>query len=118
MRFSSDIVSAASGERDAIAAELRAFVAAPDFPCVGAKAALRKHQLEIFVASDIKSTAYDRIVTHRLQDFAGQRDVKRAIFVSQAVIYHGQTALTELEFETFLWQRLTAFHTIDVEDFQ
>jgi FPC/CPF motif-containing protein YcgG len=118
MRYSSDIFTTAPEEEEAIARELEAFVGAPDFPCVGAKAALRRHQLEIFVASDIRSSDCDRIVTHRLQDFAVNSDLERSLFVSYAVIYRGGRALSEAEFETFLWQRLTALHVVDAEDFR
>jgi len=118
MHTNSEIVAVSAKERKTIAAELRAFVAEPDFPCVGAKAALRRHQLEILVASDIRHGAHDRILTERLQAFAVKHDVDDKMFVSQAVVYRGGGQLSETEFETFLWQRLTALHTIDAEDFR
>lgn len=114
----SDILAPSKIETARIAAELKAFVAAPDFPCVGAKAALRRHQLEILVASDIRRDAYDRIVTRRLQQFAIGHDVDQTMFVSQAVVYRNDRDLSECEFETFLWQRLSAFHAIDAESYR
>jgi len=113
----SDIVAVTAAEREKIAADLKEFVANPDFPCVGAKAALRRHQLEIVVASDIRRNAFDRIVTRWLQYFAVRHDVGDKMFVSQAVIFMSDRALSEVEFETYLWQRLSAFHAIDAEDF-
>lgn len=117
MNPTSDIIALSRAERETIAAELKDFVAQPDFPCVGAKAALRRHQLEVLVASDIRRDAYDRLITRRLQDFASQYDPDEKMFVSQAIIYRNDRAVSEVEFETYLWQRLSAFHAIDAEDF-
>lgn len=111
----SDIVSQTQRDTQQIVDELRAFVAAPDFPCIGAKAALRRHQLEIVVVSDIRRSACDRFVTRHLQDFACRQDFDETLFVSQAVIYRSDSQLAEEEFETYLWQRLTALHAIDRE---
>lgn len=118
MQPHSDIIATTIADRDQIADELRTFVAAPDFPCVGAKAALRRHQLEILVASDIRRNAYDRLVTHRLQEFAIGHDIDQTMFVSQAIVYRNDADLTECQFETFLWQRLSAFHAIDAETYR
>lgn len=100
-----------------LAAHLRRFVEAPEFPCVGAKAALRRHQLEIVVASDIRSPSCDVLITRRLQEFAIRHDSGDSIFVSQAVIFENAPPLSEDAFETHLWQRLTALHVIDRRDF-
>jgi FPC/CPF motif-containing protein YcgG len=114
----SDIVSVSAQDTQDIADELKHFVAAAEFPCVGAKAALRRHQLEIVVVSDIRRNAYDRFVTQHLQNFAGRQDLDETLFVSQAVIYRCDRALSESEFETYLWQRLSALHAIDREHFR
>jgi FPC/CPF motif-containing protein YcgG len=52
-----------------------------------------------------------------LQDFAARIDLGSTMFVRQAVIFKNRHPLTEEEFETFLWQRLSAFHVIVAEDF-
>ena len=117
MKYPSEIIAATPRQHADLAAELKAFVAAPDFPCVGAKAALRRHQLEILVASDIRRPAHDRRITAALQDFAARHDNDDRLFVSQAVIFQNDRELSETEFETYLWQRLTAFHAIDREEF-
>ena len=101
-----------------IASELRDFVASPDFPCVGAKAALRRHQLEILVASDIRRSGSDQLIAQRLQNFAIRHDGNDTMFVSQAVVFSNHRPLSEGEFETHLWQRLTALHAIDKRHFQ
>jgi uncharacterized protein len=100
-----------------IADELREFVADASFPCVGAKAALRRHQLEILVADDIRRDFSDRAITRRLQDFAIGHDLDDKLFVSQAVIFRNDADLSEDAFETCLWQRLSSLHKIDREDY-
>jgi len=117
MHPKSDIIDLPPEERAKIAAELQAFVADPNFPCVGAKAALRRHQLDILVASDFRRDAFDKRVTRRLQDFAVRHDLDDRMFVSQAVIYLNDRPLSERDFETYLWQRLSSFHAIDAQDF-
>jgi FPC/CPF motif-containing protein YcgG len=118
MHVPSDIIGLRPHDRDEIADELRAFVAAPEFPCVGAKAALRRHQLEILVVPDIRRGESDRLIARRLQDFAIRHDVDDTMFVSQAVIFQNDADLSETAFETHLWQRLTSLHVIDREDFR
>jgi FPC/CPF motif-containing protein YcgG len=100
-----------------IAVELKNFVAKPSFPCVGAKAALRRHQLAVCVAGDLRCSRFDEMITRCLQDFAARNDPDSRMFVSQAVIFPRGASLSEQQFETHLWQRLTALHNIDKRDF-
>lgn len=104
-------------EADEIAQQLRSFVVDPQFPCVGAKAALRRDQLEVLVAGDIREASRDRDITHVLQRFAEEHGDARKVFVSQAVVFTNKNRLSELEFETHLWQRLSAIHRIDAEHY-
>ena len=118
MLVESDIIALRAHDKKQIAADLRDFVASPEFPCVGAKAALRRHQLEILVAPDIRHGGSDKLITHRLQAFAIRHDGDDKMFVSQAVIFQNDADLSEAEFETHLWQRLTSMHAIDRQDYQ
>jgi len=96
--------------------DLKAFLENPDFPCVGAKAALRRHQLQILVASDIRSGLYDRRLAEWLASLAEQYDANGTLFVSRAVVYPSAVHLSETQFETCLWERLSALHAIDAEE--
>jgi FPC/CPF motif-containing protein YcgG len=118
MHVESDILALRAHDKKQIAADLRAFVASPEFPCVGAKAALRRHQLEILVVPDIRHGGSDKLITRGLQDFAIRHDGDDTMFVSQAVIFQNDAQLSEVEFETHLWQRLTSLHAIDRQDYQ
>lgn len=103
-----------TGERqpDALADDLRRFIRAPDFPCVGAKSALAKGQLEIFAARDIGSAWNDIAITQALLDFANTpRDPDR--FASFAVIFEGPGDLSEQAFEKRLWERVQSLSDKD-----
>jgi FPC/CPF motif-containing protein YcgG len=117
MKINSQIRTPPRSYADRIGEELKSFIESPLFPCVGAKAALRRHQLNIIVASDIRRRHSDEFIVKRLQDFAVRHDRDPRIFVSQAVIFESRDALGEEEFETFLWQRLSALHELDRRDF-
>jgi uncharacterized protein len=77
----------------------------------------RRHQLEILVASDIRLSGSDHLIAQRLQDFAIRHDGNDKMFVSQAVVFSNDSELSEAQFETHLWQRLTALHAIDKRDY-
>lgn len=83
------------------------------FPCVGAKAALAHHALHFVVAADLRSAADDARIVRQLQDFAAQTP-SDATFVSLAVLFERTPRLDESQFESNLWERLAAFHAIDV----
>jgi FPC/CPF motif-containing protein YcgG len=89
-----------------------AFVGAPDFPCLGAKASLAKHKLHPVCACDIASAQDDERVTAGLQAFATRHD-EQSLFVSVAVLFPCSARLSERDFEMALWQRLRAIHAID-----
>lgn len=102
---------------ESIADELRQFVGDPQFPCVGAKAALRRGQLDITVVDDIRNAASDRRMTQSLQCFAERNNGDR-MFVSKAFVFADAIKLDEVVFETHLWQRLAGMHAIDLENYR
>ena len=118
MLVKSDIIAVRPHDTNLIARELNDWVASPEFPCIGAKAALRRHQLAILVVPDIRLGSSDALITARLQDFAIRHDTDEKMFVSQAVIFHNDADLSEEEFETHLWQRLVSLHAIDRRDYR
>jgi FPC/CPF motif-containing protein YcgG len=118
MPVDSEIYAVRACDKDQIASALREFVASADFPCVGAKAALRRHQLNILVVPDIRHGGSDKLITTSLQDFAVRHDIDETMFVSQAVVFQNDADLSEADFETYLWQRLTSFHSLDCQTYQ
>jgi len=116
MRYVSERENTSCYDARQVADDLKAFLEQPDFPCVGAKAALRRHQLQILVATDIRESVHDRQVADWLATLADQYDADGTLFVSRAVVYPSEAHLSETQFETCLWERLSALHAIDVED--
>ncbi|MBJ3783735.1 guanitoxin biosynthesis heme-dependent pre-guanitoxin N-hydroxylase GntA [Devosia sediminis] len=86
--------------------ELEDFILANDFPCVGAKSALRKGQLTTYVAHSLASAWNDVEIHDRLMQFAWAYQAEPTLFTSFAVIYEQPVSLTEAEFEQFMWERL------------
>lgn len=80
-------------------------VADPHFPCVGAKSALGKGQMDILVARDITSGWDDLRILPALAETVARYRRDRALFRTLAVIFEGPSDLTEAAFERHLWAR-------------
>lgn len=95
--------------RDAGEDELRARIAAPDFPCVGAKSALARGTLRTLVCHSLAS-GWDDVLIHRaLMDWAqGYRDDPTGLR-SLAVVFSGPDDLDEAGFEALMWERIQSF---------
>ena len=93
---------------------LDAHVAAADFPCVGAKAALAKGTLAVLACDRIDSAWDDLRIHDGLMHFAADYRAEPRLFRSFAVIFDGPDALSEDAFETALWQRAQSISDKDV----
>jgi FPC/CPF motif-containing protein YcgG len=91
---------------DPLAAKFRQFVARPGFPCVGAKSALAKRQLQFVVARDITSAWDDLRIYPALFNFAKAYRSHKTLFQSFIVLFRGPRSLDEAQFEIYLWERL------------
>jgi FPC/CPF motif-containing protein YcgG len=95
------------GVRDAF----QAFVEAPDFSCLGARAALRhpSYAIEVYGAmADPNATA---ALARDLASFAaGSAEGDFATFVA---VFAGQPAQDEITFEAALWGQLQGLHPLD-----
>lgn len=91
---------------DPLAEEFRGFLAQPDFPCVGAKSALARGQMQFLVARDITSAWDDLRIYPALFNFAEAYRANPALFQSFVVIFKGPDCLDEPSYEGFLWERL------------
>lgn len=100
--------------QDALQAQMFAHVAAADFPCVGAKAALARQTLEVLACNAVDSAWDDLRIHDRLLGFAA--DYRRApgLYRSFAVIFEGPTDLSEEMFERALWARVQSLSDKDV----
>lgn len=82
-----------------------ATVQATAFPCVGAKSALGRGQMDIVVARDVRSAWDDLRILPMLADTVRKYQKDRAIFRTMVVLFEGPEQLSEEEFEAHLWAR-------------
>lgn len=93
---------------------VRDFVKNMGFPCVGAKTALAKDQIQICVAESIFSTASDAVILEGLYDFIAEYKRDKAIFRSFIVVFNDMQSLSEDDFEMAMWTRLQSLHDKDI----
>jgi FPC/CPF motif-containing protein YcgG len=91
---------------DPLAEAFRDFLIRPEFPCVGAKAALARGQIQFLVARDMTSAWDDLRIYPALFNFAGLYRAQPALFQSFVVLFRGPATLDEAQYETCLWERL------------
>ncbi|MFD0985743.1 guanitoxin biosynthesis heme-dependent pre-guanitoxin N-hydroxylase GntA [Methyloligella solikamskensis] len=94
--------------------KFQAFVANPAFPCVGAKAALSRDQMRIFVAGDISSNRDDPSIWRHLRDQVNWYRISPSLFQSCVILFEEPTDLSEEGFEACLWERLRSLSDEDV----
>ena len=97
--------------REAVEQSFAAFVEAAAFPCLGAKAAQSRGQLDTLRARSLLDGTHDTAIVRRLQAVPDAGD--EAIFRSLAVLFPATPPLGEAAFEAALWRRLAALHAID-----
>ena len=84
------------------------------FCCAGAKAALAGQKIDCVIVHDLRCATDDIHIVKALQRF---HSLNQDNYNSLAVIFPHTPALSEPEFETFLWNRLQALHEIDHQSF-
>lgn len=93
-------------ENHPLARAFEAFVRDPSFPCVGAKSALARGQMDIVVARDIASAWDDLRIHPGLFDLARRFRDDPTLFQSFVVVFEGPSDLSELQFEQAMWSRI------------
>ena len=89
-----------------LAADFRAFIKDEAFPCVGAKAALARQQVDVVVARQISSGWDDLRIMPALLDIIRRYRKDKQLFRTFAVIFEDSPAMTEAAFEANLWSRI------------
>ena len=96
-----------------LARAFESFVRDQAFPCVGAKSALARSQMEIVVARDITSAWDDLRIHPGLFEAARRFTVDPTLFQSFVVVFEGPRSLNELEFERAMWDRIQSLSDKD-----
>lgn len=89
--------------------ELRERVAAPDFPCLGAKSALAKGTLKTLVCHSLDSGWDDLRIHRELMAWADGYRADPTGLRSLAVVFSGPDDLSEAAFEDLMWKRIQSF---------
>ncbi len=94
-----------------------AFLANKEFPCVAARAALKKDHIRVFVADHMACPKDDRSIIEFMYSFVDEFRGSTSLFHSAVVIFKGPDIFNEQMFDQLLWQRLQSFANIDTEQF-
>lgn len=84
-----------------------------DFPCVGAKSALNKGQMNFVVADDICSAWDDLRILPQITALARHYRDQPDLFQTLVVIFRRNDTLTERRFEVAIWDRLQSLSDKD-----
>lgn len=102
-------------DHENIIAQFIEFINDKTFSCIGAKAALAKGQLNVFVSGNMACPANDRDILEFLYQFIDSYREKGGNFHSAAIIFTGPVQITETIFENLLWQRLQSISDMDAD---
>lgn len=97
----------------AIVERFKTFVQDRDFPCVGAKSALAREQMNFVVARDIRSAWDDLAIYQYLLAFTERYKADNSLFQSVVVLFEAQPDLTEEAFEKAMWERIQSLSDKD-----
>jgi len=89
------------------------FLRSRSFPCIGAKAAVSRGQVECFVAFDMASPEEDEKILSFIYQFVESYRSSNESFHSAAVIFSNPQILSELQFEDMFWLRLNSLALLD-----
>ena len=96
-----------------LARQLSEFIKAPEFPCLGAKAALNRDGMRFVAARDFRSAWDDLRILPALLDLSKAYRSDPRLFQSLAVVFEHGAPDSEEEFERVLWQRLRSLSDKD-----
>lgn len=93
--------------------EYSGFIRNKNFPCIGAKTAWAKNQVQCFVAGNMACPLDDEKILEYLYTYIDSYRKTGGIFHSVAIIFTGPVNISEAIFEKLLWQRLQAISNLD-----
>lgn len=96
-----------------LAHRFRSFITDRSFPCVGAKAALKRDGMRFIVARDFRSAWDDLRIMPALLDLAGSYRTEPELFQSLVVLFETGAPSDEHMFEQGLWTRLQSLSDKD-----
>lgn len=103
---------------DSLKEEFFQFLENPHFPCIGAKAALKKNGISVVIAKDLNSTEEDVELLVALYRFINLWKRNKRILRSFVIIFESPLGSSEVEFEHSLWSFLKRLHRLDKEIYE
>ena len=93
----------------------RSAVLNPHFACVGAKSAIQRDAYRFGLYDELASTRGTRALAHDLYHFIEDQPALELAseFTTFVACFEGPTALTERQFERWLWNQLQCLHDLD-----
>jgi uncharacterized protein len=93
----------------------REFISRPEFPCLGAKAALNAETYFVRGYEELGGASVTAHLATDLSEFANAQCRANAEYATFAAIFARPRAANELQFEELLWIQLRALHQHDAE---
>lgn len=90
----------------------------PGFPCVAAKTAIARDQVQFFEAGSIDSGEHDEALLAALLGYAQDVAAGGSAFQSFVALFPDSAEKTPEQFERSLWQRLQRLHERDARRFE
>lgn len=87
------------------------------FPCVAAKAALAKEQLNVFVAGHMACPKDDKAILNFIYSFVDRYRQSENMFHSAVIIFEQPDVYDEQMYSRFFWSRLQAISNLDAENY-
>lgn len=85
--------------------DFESWIRSVDFPCVGAKSALSKGQMNILIARDMRSNWDDVRIYDSIKKIVANYRKDKLLFQTLVVIFEQPLVLDEATFERYLWLR-------------
>ncbi len=104
-----------SGAERALVEAFEARIKEKSFPCVGAKSALARRQMQFLVVGDVRCPRDDQVVYEAVRDYAKSYRTHPGPFQSFVVVFETMEQLSEAQFEKAMWSRLQALETMDAQ---
>lgn len=89
------------------------FINDSQFPCVGAQVAANKKLIKFIVCKNIFSDVEDEHILTNIYKFIKTWEENKVLLQSFVIIFNHYLSVSEMKFETILWNRLQSLHNLD-----
>jgi hypothetical protein len=87
------------------------------FPCIAAKAALARQQIDCLVVDHMACPKDDKLILDFLYEFIDSYRASKELYHSAAIIFKGPDNINESDFDSLLWMRLQSISNLDSKNY-